>query len=790
MKTLSELLPEFRRLGSREAMRWVRPYRTETVTYEQLYGRIGACASFLDSQGLGRGSRLMIWAENRPEWAALFWACVARGVQVVPVDFRFSEDLAARIRKESGARLIADDAVLDSIAARAPASDFSIIRSDPDDIVEILYTSGTTGEPKGIVHRHRHLCANLEPFEREIQRYRKWARPFQPIRILDLLPLSHMFGQSMGLFIPVFLEGAVAFTSELHPGVILRATRANRISVIAAAPRVLEVLQQEVRRQFRLPPPPRARGIAGVAARWWKYRRVHSGLGWKFWAFVVGGARLDPQLEEFWSNLGFAVIQGYGLTEASPVVAVNHPLSAKRGSLGTPVPGQEVRIAPDGEILVRGASIAGAADDEGWLHTGDLGELDAEGRLYFRGRKKDMIVTSEGLNVIPEDVEAVLNRLPGVRDSAVVSIDDQVHAAFILQDPNARAEDIEPLVKEANERLETHQRIRRWSVWPNSDFPRTASTLKVRRGEVAEIIRKGPPEATWTPPPDPAGMSSLERVELLAELEARHGIEIDEEAFSRATTVEDLKRFASRPVEAQAIAEVSHWPMTFPARLFRRIFQRAVAAPLFQRYLPLTATGLENLASVAPPVIFAANHTSHLDTPAVFTALPPFWRARIAPAMGTEHFRPMFEPSRFPANQVWNCRFQYMLARLLYNAYPLPQDAAGVRRALAYTADLVQRGYCPLVFPEGRRSPDGRLERFRPGVGMMAVRLNVPVVPLYIDGLFDVFPTGRSWPTRGPVHVAIGPPLTFADDHRYEDAARALEEAVARLRASNCELRI
>ena len=141
--------------------------------------------------------------------------------------------------------------------------------------------------------------------------------------------------------------------------------------------------------------------------RWWRYRRIHRQFGWKFWAFVVGGASIEPELEEFWGQLGFLLIQGYGLTEASPVVAVNHPFDARRGSLGKVVPGQDVIIAPDGEILVRGESVTKERGE--WLHTGDIGSIDAEGRLYFRGRKKDLIVTGEGLNVYPHDVETVLN---------------------------------------------------------------------------------------------------------------------------------------------------------------------------------------------------------------------------------------------------------------------------------------------------------------------------------------------------------------------------------------------
>jgi len=477
MQTLVDLLPAIQRLGDREAVRWSNGYRTWTATYSDLFGKIGACVHYLDQRGLRKDDRVLVWAENRLEWMAVFWACIARGIEVIPVDHRFSGELVERIRNESKPKLSLDNTSLDSIAALDPVWQFTPAAVTPDDVVEIVYTSGTTGEPHGVVHRHRNICSNLSPFQNEIAKYRMWARPFQPIRILDLLPLSHMFGQSQGLFIPVFLEGAVAFTTEIHPAKVIQFIRDNRISVVVSVPRILENLKNEVERRSAVADP-----SIGILRSMWHHRNIHSLFGWKFWAFVVGGARVAPELEEFWKNLGFAVIQGYGLTEASPVVAVNHPFDSRTGSLGKVVPGQDVQIAPDGEILVRGESVTTSGE---WLHTGDLGEIDSEGRLYYRGRKKDMVVTPEGLNVHPEDVERVLNHLPEIRDSVVVG-PDHVHAVLILRDPNAN---VQSLIRRANDRLESHQRIRTWSIWPEPDFPRTPSTLKVKRYEVAQRIQ-------------------------------------------------------------------------------------------------------------------------------------------------------------------------------------------------------------------------------------------------------------------------------------------------------------
>lgn len=774
METLCELLPIIQRLGSREAVRWSNGYRTWIATYAELYGKIGASIEYFDRHGLREGDRVLIWAENRLEWMAAFWACVAKGLEAVPVDYRFSPDLVERIRAGSNAKLILDNTSLDTIAALPAAHRVSTAAVKPDDIVEIVYTSGTTGEPKGVVHRHRHICANLRPFQNEIAKYRTWAMAFQPIRILDLLPLSHMFGQSQGLYIPLFLEGAVAFTTELNPGKIIHFIHENRISVVVCVPRILENLRNEILR--RGVSPGARRGVIGTM---WRHRKTHRAFGWKFWAFVVGGASVDPELEEFWKGLGYAVIQGYGLTEASPVVSVNHPFDSRIGSLGKVVPGQDVMIAPDGEILVRGESVTTEGD---WLHTGDLGEIDSEGRLYFRGRKKDLIVTPEGLNVHPEDVERVLNSFPEVRESAVVGT-DHVHAVLILRDASA---DVEQLVRQANERLESHQRIRTWSIWPGSEFPRTASTMKVKRFEIARGLAEAAPSPSAPRPalPDLSAMSSLERVELLSELENEHQVELDEDSFAKLKTSKDLEAWL-RDTKASAAPEtetpLSEWARSPLIRGFRGGFQHVLAMPLYRHYLPLTVKGVENLAGLNPPVIFVANHTSHLDVPTMYSALPHRWHSLLAPAMMKDHFRAYFEPAGRPVIEVVMAASAYFLACSIYNAYPLPQQMSGTRRALAYTADLVDRGYCPIVFPEGLRTEDGQLHPFRPGIGMMAVRLRVPVVPIRIRGLYEIYSVHDSWPRRGPVEVSIGAALSFSEDKDYSGAARRIEESLKSL---------
>ncbi len=841
METLLDLLPRIASLDAREAFRFSNGFRTWKWSYRDLQSRITGVVSHFDSRGIGKGDRVLLWAQACPEWVAVFWACLARGVQVIPLDPGSSPEFVSRILSQADAGLLVHDRekplalpteqfVLDHVNRLPDASSFDPTPVNEDDIVEIIYTSGTTAEPKGVVHRHRNICANLNPIRGEIDRYKTWAQPFQPIRFLNLLPLSHMFGQSMGVFIPVLLGGATVFVNGLHPAAIRHAIRRERVSVLVCVPRILESLRADLERRHpstRTKPP----GPVGIARRWWRHRAVHREFGMKFWSFVVGGAALDAETEAFWSRVGFLVVQGYGLTETSPVVSVNHPFHARRGTLGKVIGSQEVRIGNDGEILVRGRSVVSeylessssttpVADAEGWLHTGDLGELDDEGRLVYKGRKKDVIVRPDGMNVYPEDVEASLRQEAAIRDCVVLPVGsaggEKIHAVLILSDPGK-----EPgsLVDRVNGRLEAHQRIQRWSIWPEEDFPRTSSTLKIQRRKVGErlsasssdrdVVTEGAglddylQHVTGRSMKDVSGrarlgedlgLTSLERIDLLAWIEERYGLELDEMEFSRLSTIDDLTAWverAQRPITPQnataslpsadgpavgrARIEGPRWARSRIVALPRSAVRRLLILPLFNHYITLRVDGLDNLADLDGPVIFAANHTSHLDTVAILASLPAHWRGRLAPAMRQEHFFPA--AGRRGGLQTLSMHVQYYLACSLINAYPLSQDLGQVRDTLRYTGELVERGYCPLVFPEGKRTSDGRLQPFRPGVGLMALRLRVPVVPTYLDGMFDILSLHDSWPRRGILRLHFGPAVHVEGDD-YVKMTANVEAAV------------
>jgi long-chain acyl-CoA synthetase len=801
-------------------------YRRRVHTYDEVGRAARGFAARLAAAGLRKGDKVVFWGENRPEWIACYWGCVIAGVVVVPIDHRSSPSFVARVRRLVDARvmLLGDD-----IPAAPEGTDFGgaqrwlfrdldwhaggpmpDIAADRDDIVQVIFTSGATADPKGVIIRHRNVLANIVPVEREIDKYRIYARPFRPLRFVNLLPLSHMFGQAMATNVPPMVRGTVIFTRSFNPHDLVRLIKARRVSVLVCVPKILDVLHDHVIRAFPeaadAPPP----GIS-IPGRWWRYRRIHRALGLKFWAFVVGAAPLPPDLEEFWRRMGFAVVQGYGLTETAPIVTLNHPFKTSKGSVGTPIAGVEVRIAEDGEILVRGENVTSGyygerapISTDGWLHTGDVGERDEQGRIFIKGRKKEMIVTPEGLNVFPEDVERVLDELPGVRESAVVGVaqgaEERVHAVLVL-DAGA---DVGGIVRAANARLQDHQRVRAASVWPGDTLPRTEGTRKLKRRAIRDWVATGAaPVAdagrdtidgliarfsrgravSGATTLEELGLSSLERVELMVALEDRFQTRIDESRFSEAASIADLKQLVEQPVAAADVEEpvdFPSWNRLWPVSILRRVSLVTWILPLARIFAHIKVEGLEHLRTLEGPVIFAANHLSHMDVPAIFAAMPGSWRARVAPAMAKEFFKAHFFPAGHTRRQWFTNSLNYYLASTFFNAFPLPQREAGARQTLKYIGELTSEGWSVLIFPEGARSTTGDIKEFRGGIGMIASRLDLPVVPVRIDGADRVLAMGSSWIRPGSVRVAFGAPLRLRGDD-YAALAREVEHKVRTL---------
>jgi long-chain acyl-CoA synthetase len=832
-----EYFDDFLRRGGECAYVQRHGYRTVRWTYRQVAETAFQFARELGKRGIGKGDLVLIWGPNSAEWVTAFFGCALRGVIVVPMDHVATPDFAFRVYRQVGAKLLvcsrehAQPGIstfifedLQGILAPHPRTPYPATAVEGKDTLQIIFTSGTTAEPKGVVITHGNVLANIVPLEVEMQKYLKYERFVHPVRFLNLLPLSHVFGQFLGMFLPQLLAGTVIFQEALKPSEVIATILRERVSVLVAVPRLLQSLKEKIEHDLQDPGrleefQQQFRAAEGkhFLLRWWIFRRVHRRFGWKFWAFISGGAALDRTTEEFWGRLGFAVIQGYGLTETTSLISVNHPFRLGKGSIGKVLAGREAKLGPDGEILVRGGGIAAGywngremkpvADQEGWYPTGDIGELDGDGNLYFKGRKKDVIVTPAGMNVYPEDLEAALRRQPEVKNCVVVALprngNAEPCAVVILREGAA---DPEPVVRRANESLAEYQRMRYWFAWPEEDFPRT-STQKARTNVIQQVVRaqmgaksidqaaSGPlaelveritgraagnlrPEASLDAD---LNLSSLDRVELLSALEDRYQLDLSETRFAAVNTIGDLESMLRGEVRPRVPYHYPRWVQRWPVTWIRLLTHYMLVWPaVFLLGWP-RIEGRENLRGVGGPVLVICNHIGDVDVGFVLIALPARLRHNLTAAAGGEALEVLRTPpaTRSFAGRAYD-RVKWVLGVSLLNLFPLPREA-GFRESFAYAGESVDRGYSVLVFPEGQHTTDGKMRPFRAGIGLLANNLGIPIVPMRIDGLFELKQAGKKFARPHAVHVKLGRPVRFAPDSDPKWIAGELQKKVEEL---------
>jgi long-chain acyl-CoA synthetase len=824
-----------------------RGYRMEWFTYGQVLEMAVRFSRELEALKIRQGDTVMLWGENSAQWVATFFGCAISGVVVVPMDDGAFPDFAMRVFQQVDAKLMVSSREhareysdrlspkstltleeLWPVIARHPTKPIPSLSVTPDDTLQIVFTSGTTAEPRGVVITHGNVLANVAPLAEQIRGYLKYERFVHPVRFLNLLPLSHVFGQFLGMFLPPLMGGTVIFQKELKPSEIVQTVRRERVSVLVSVPRVLQSLKQKVERDLE----EQGKGSdfqrrfhssegKHFLRRWWTFRRVHRQFGWKFWAFISGGAALDSDTEEFWGRLGYAVIQGYGLTETTSLISVNHPFKLGKGSIGKVLPGREVKLAEDGEILVRGGGVAAGyfnqgpqhaedrvGDDAGWYRTGDIGTFDDEGNLYFKGRKKEVIVTPGGTNIYPEDLEAALRRQPEVKDCVVVGIERggnaQPCAVVIVRNHASLA----AVVDSANQSLADYQRMHHWLEWPEEDFPRT-NTQKPKRN----LIRAFAEARTLQPAPTSGGnagsplvdlitriaghpvaalqtdatldsdlgLSSLDRVELLSALEDRYQLDLSETRFNTARTVADLEQMLRGETVQRAPYHYPAWTLRWPVTWLRFLAHYLLLRPAVILLGWPRIEGRENLRGWSGPFLVVSNHIGDIDVGFIQTALPARLRHRLATATGGEALEALRTPplSRGLLGKIFD-RIEWTLGVSLLNLFPLPREA-GFRQSFAYAGKAVDRGYSVLIFPEGRHTVDGLINPFRAGIGLLAQNLEVSVLPMRIDGLFQLKQAGRKFAPPWKIAVRIGKPVQFDRGTPPEQIARELEKVVRSL---------
>lgn len=838
---LLSLFQQFVRIGRDTAVIQTQGYRRQHLTYAELYSDALYWSRALASAGIGPGDRVLLWGPNSAQWIACFWAILLRGAVAVPMDAAANREFAARVVRDAQVKVILRDSAQSEVLPGPPTLVYEGlrpagqssdgrpggletpgVRAERQDVAQILFTSGTTSDPRGVVLTNGNFLANLDPIEQGINEYRRYARWFHPLHFVSAVPLTHVFGQVMGIFIPPMLGATIVFENSALPTELLRSIRQERATILIAVPRMLDAVRTAIDQEIDsrgwrewFDAAYSAAAKESFSRHAWRFRRLHSWLGWKFWAFICGGAALSSQTEEFFNRIGYAVVQGYGMTETASLISLNHPLRIAQGSVGKILPGREFRLAEDGEILVRGENVSAgywengqlrpASDENGrWLRTGDLGELDTEGNLRFRGRKKNMIVTPAGLNVYPEDLEAAVRKQSGIRDVVVIPLDLGGNAepcAVLLTDPPVLTSDgVRSAIDAANATLAEYQRIRRWVVWPEPDFPRTPtgkprlSVVSSRAAQLLGVTGNGQDESftSWTSstpltslPSNLADLSSLDRAELLASLEHRYNVELNETEFANAKSTADLQQLLSHPSARRSDFVYPRWTQGTLMQMVRVVCYYALNWPITFILGHPRVYGRENLARLQGPALFVSNHvTRKADINLILFALPSRFRNRLATAMGGENLKNTFyhPPGEWFLLKRWTWRIGYFLLVALFNVFPLPQFS-GFRESFRFAGESVDRAYNLLVFPEGiindRESPE--MAPFQSGIGLLAQNLRLPVVPMRIDGLWKMRNEKRHLARPGELIVSIGAPIRFPPDTPPAEIASRLQSAVQSL---------
>ncbi|HZY03208.1 MAG TPA: AMP-binding protein, partial [Anaeromyxobacteraceae bacterium] len=861
--------------GRRTALR-MGGQRKERFSYAEVRRLAGRVASFLAAAGVGRGDRVVLMAENRPEWPIAWFGIVLCGGVAVPVDLQLSAAEVANLAKSAGARaLLISEAVQERLpelpAALAEAGLSARLaflaealeggpaapprQVGPDDVASLIFTSGTTGTPKGVMLTHRNFASLVS----------RLAGVFQlgpGDGLLSVLPLHHTFEFTCGLLVPLSRGAEVEYLDELTADTLGDALEEGRVTAMIGVPALWSLLHRRITQELSARP-----GV--VEAAFGQLRQlnaalrrryalnlgkllfwpVHRKLGGRLRILVSGGSALSPEVQQAFHEMGFDLYEGYGLTEAAPVLSVSAPddRGPRLGNVGKPLPGIEIRILdPDprgvGEVLARGPNVmlgyfgggqgapqvdrdlTGAVLRDGWLHTGDLGKLDGEGRLTIVGRKKDVIIDATGKNVYPDEVEA-LYQAPGlVKELSAVGLPEEGgEKVALLVVPDCQGRDraearrlVEEHLRRVSASLPFYKRARVWHL-VDHDLPKT-STRKVKRPLVLQELQRleaaahrgrqarqgaaqggeawvldlvaqvaGRPRAEVTHQTHLAtdlGFDSLMATELVAALEEAGVPALLAEQVTEVQTAGEMARLVAQSVhreapEARPGPPETERPATLElpgpvaalGRTLLGVAQRAL-------YRDAYRTRVEGLVHVPRDRNFlvVANHQSHLDMGLVKVALGDAGE-RLATLAAADYF---FDTA---LKRAW---FEN-----LTNLIPMDREGS-IRKSLRAAGEALRRGHSLLIFPEGTRSLDGSMAPFKPTAGYLALNCGVDTLPVYLRGTHEALPKGALVPRLGDLAVLIGQPIPVEDLRRataglprgeaHKEATRIMEEAVKSLR--------
>jgi long-chain acyl-CoA synthetase len=862
--------------------------QTESCTYGELRRMAESIGRWITESGFPRGARLAILADNHPRWVAAYLGIITSGCAVVPLDTTLHDDQVTTLLKDSGASAVFVDAkhvpvarpaaselhlglilmdpermtnpahdkwleILPAVFSRGPGK-FTPVATNSDDLASLLYTSGTTADPKGVMLTHANILG-------EVYAVFDWVSIGPDDALLGVLPLFHVLALMANLLLPLVKGSRVIYLETLNTTELMRALGERNITAFAVVPQFFNLIHERIFQEIKKRGPLTQKVFAamvvlnrlsrklGINLGRVFFRKIHNTLGPRMRYLATGGSRLDPTIASDFYDLGIDVMQALGLTETAAAIFVNPPDDIVFGSVGKAMKGVEAKIVdPEprdegpaaGEIVVRGPMVmkgywnrpdaTAAALRDGWLYTGDLGYFDARGNLFVTGRKKEVIVLSNGKNVYPEEIEAHYMKSPFIKEIAVVGLEgkpgeggDHLHAVIVPNFDTLRQRkvvnakevirfDIEGL----SPQIASTKRIGSYEIWQD-DLPRT-TTRKIKRFEVEKRVRANQikrtsidselpaekpltaDEISWLDQPDvqrglklvrenvrsvpqtlrPAlnleldlGLDSMQRIELLSRLEEELGGNVDESQLGAIYTLRDLLDavlqsaasgegapraafagwkaiLAQDPIDPEVLALRNPEPAydTFWYPLSRLI--QMIARDLFR----LRVSGLENLPQ-GRPFILSSNHQSYIDPIVMASVLPKDILANTF-ALGT--------------SDIFGTGFMRRLARWI-RVMVLDPDANLVpaMRAGAYG---LRQGRVLILYPEGERSIDGTPRIFKKGAAILSIHMQVPIVPVAIDGFYDVWPRGKSFLQKfAPIKITFGKPILPPLESEASEAA-------------------
>ena len=886
------------------ALQTQRHDRIESCTYAELRRMAESVARWITENRFVRGSRLAVLADNDPRWVAAYLGIIASGCAVVPLDTNLHADEVAKLLKDSGASALFCDAKHVGLARsavqelklglvlmdpeRLPKDStyqqwlgnlpaifesgprmFKPVPSNSNDLASLLYTSGTTADPKGVMLTHANFLA-------EVKAVFAWADIGEKDAVLGVLPMFHVLAQMANLLLPLVKGARVVYLETLNTTELLRALRERNITAFAVVPQFFYLIHQRIfeeiakrgtitQKMFKgLMGLNRSLRKLGINAGPIFFAKVHDTLGKNMRYLISGGSRFDPEIARDFHALGIDVLQAYGLTETTAAVFANSPNNNVIGSVGQALKGVEAKIVnpqpaeeggPEvGEIVLRGALVmkgywnraeaTASVLRDGWFHTGDLGYFDSHRNLFLTGRMKEVIVLSNGKNIYPEEIEAHYLKSPYIKELAVLGLEgkpgegrDRLHAVIV---PNFEVlrqrkivnakEVIRFDIENLSSQIASTKRIASYEIW-QEDLPRT-TTRKIKRYEVEKKVREDQGRTLTNDSELPAdqpltddetawleqaqvqhalkivretvrdlpqtlrpqhnleldlGLDSMQRVELLTQIEEQMGGNVDESQLAAIYTIRDLvdavlqsggsgprarTTFAGwatilaeepRDPDVAALARPRPFSESFWFVVFR--LAQVVARDLFR----LRVQGLENLPRTGP-FILSSNHQSYID-PFVLASVFPWEIFRGAFAVGT--------------SEIFGEGLMRHLARWLRVVVVDPDaNLVPAMRAGAYG---LRQGRVLLLYPEGERSIDGTPKTFKKGAAILSIHMQVPIVPVAIDGFYEAWPRGRQFFVKlAPLKMRFGkpilpPPVDQASEAAYEKMTTEVKTKVVEM---------